>query len=179
MSAPVTQFVEKVPRCIAAFDVSPSKNSNSNRGGHGEPLNSAFVLACPKCGGQEHAVNGYRATSEWDSSEVFISPLTLVCSACGFAAAFFDTATDGYDPEACNVSTLMRAEGVEGPATCACGGTRFAAVTCRFSYPDDLGELQEVQEGELAAENLFTWFSVEGRCLSCNKPMTIADFECA
>jgi len=175
------QAPESVPRCIAALRSRRLQEASLGAGGHGEPLNTYFVLACAICGCEENSVRGFKTATDWGGKqiEILVSPLTLVCGACGHAALFFDSETDGYDPEACGTNMNIRGEGEEGLAACGCGHTRFADVTCHFAYPDDLPEMEEVQSGELKAENLFTWFKVHGRCVSCSEANTIADFECA
>jgi hypothetical protein len=179
MSAAASDFTANVPRCIGAFRA--RRLNDIVGGGHGESLNSSFLLACPGCGGEQHTVRGYITEVERGGrmTRIFVNALRLACDGCTFTAKFFDSDTDGYDPEACSTSSSIREEGEEGLAVCSCGHTHFAAVTCHFAFPDDLTDMEEVQHGTLKAENLFTWFKVGGRCAACGETAMIADFECA
>ena len=51
-------------------------------------------------------------------------------------------------------------------------------VFARFEYPDDLfdGDFTEFAGRE---QDLFTWFSLLGKCCRCSQLLPVTDFECA
>ena len=166
------------PDCLAGFDASLTKELDEHRfDGHGEPLNKVYALRC-KCGGAHLAVIGWHATNpDFGNREVFVSPISLRCSACGRKAELFDMLLHGYDAEIESHPTHIRAQGTRGPFACACGGSAFKPYA-RFEFSS---ETLEDSTGEWTGNehNLFTWFSLVGDCANCGKRVDIAEFETA
>jgi hypothetical protein len=105
--------------------------------------------------------------------------MSLRCVSCGFVSRIFDTDTDGYDAELTGKGTHHRAVGPEVTFKCACEkGETFVELTARFEYAGDVIEAPEDYQGK-SIENLFTWFTLTGKCLHCSAVNQIADFECA
>jgi hypothetical protein len=165
------------PNCLDAFIATPTDLLNAHPfDGHGEPLNKILSIAC-KCGGERFAVIGYHTTNpDFDNLKIFVSPLSLRCSSCGFQNKLFDSARDGFDAFI-GSPTNIREQGEQGPAACACGGSEFQVYT-RFEYS---GETLEDSTGEWTGNehNLYSWFSVVGDCARCGKRVDIAEFETA
>jgi hypothetical protein len=69
---------------------------------------------------------------------------------------------------------------LRGQATYYCShcGPRGMNVIVRFEYPDD--HFDGDSEGFRGREqDLFTWFSLDGKCLGCNRLLDVTEFECA
>jgi hypothetical protein len=143
-----------------------------------EHVNPVFALACT-CGGRRHYVHGYRwINADFHNAVVFLSPLVLECAACGKMTDLLDSDAHGYDAELGHGSASARAEGDRVVFECPkCGRQPFEAFA-RFEYPDDLfdGDFPEFAGRE---QDLFTWFSLVGRCAQCSELLPVADFECA
>jgi hypothetical protein len=163
------------PRCIAGFTATLVELPEVEFDGHGEPHNPVFALAC-RCGSRQLKVHGYRWVH--DSGRVFLlSPLAAECAACGQRTELFDAGTHGYDGELSH-SGARRAEGEPVVDDCGACGEQVVEVFARFEYPTDLfgGGYPEFAGRE---QDLFTWFSLVGRCCACGQMLGFADAECA
>jgi hypothetical protein len=191
-----SHFQSHPPRCIAGFGARPAELSGVVFDGHVsmsqldfEPspgvtiqapgyVNAVFALSC-RCGGDRHHVRCYRWTHpDFNDELVTLSPLDLECAACGAVASLLDTDIHGYDAEVGNGSSTVRGEGEPVVFECPTCGRQPLEAFVRFEYPDDLfdGDYPEFARRE---QDLFTWFSLVGRCPQCARVLAVADFECA
>ena len=189
-------FRNHPPRCVAGFTAQPTDLPEVQFDGHvsmsqvqfdeapgvtidaPEHVNPVFALACP-CGGSRHYVHGYRwINPEYHNAIVFLSPLVLECAACGRTTDLLDTDLHGYDAELGGIVATVRGEGERAVYECPKCGRQPLDVYARFEYPDDLfdGDFPEFAGRE---QDLFTWFSLVGKCPQCSQVLAVADFECA
>lgn len=174
------------PRCIASFAAAPVTLPDFAFEGHSpasgpiegpQVINTAFSIAC-KCGCSSHYVHGYRwANPERDNAVLFLSPLVLECSACGKTSSLLDTDVHGYDGEQ-GCSATARGLGEPKVFECShCGSEPFG--TCvRFEYDGELFA-QKVTGYRGREQDLFSWFTLLGRCVRCSTYFKLVDFECA
>jgi hypothetical protein len=189
-------FRSHPPRCIAGFTARPSELPGVEFDGHvsmsqlnfevppgvtidaPEHINPAFALSC-QCGGDRHYVHCYRwVNAAFNNAVVTLSPLVLECAACGKMTELLDTDVHGYDSELGHGSATVRAQGERVLFECPACGRQPLEAFVRFEYPDDLfdGDWPEFAGRE---QELFTWFSLVGRCAQCSQRLPVADFECA
>jgi hypothetical protein len=189
-------FRSHPPHCIAGFVARPTELPGFEFDGHvsmsqldldvppgvrieaPEHINPVFALSC-RCGGTRHYVHSYRwVNPDFNNAVVYLSPLKLECPSCRNITDLLDTDVHGYDGELGHGSTTVRAEGEQIVFECPqCGRQPFECIV-RFEYPDDLfdGDFPEFKGRE---HNLFTWFSLIGKCGQCSQLSPIAEFECA
>lgn len=121
--------------------------------------NCFFALEC-SCGGRSFTVRSF-------IEERAYGPIHLQCAACNRETTCFDPALHGYDVE---IDHFPQPAPYRGPfrafACPECESERFA-LTARFQYPDNV------------REDLFSYFTLIGRCNGCNALATIASIECA
>ncbi|HZD59244.1 MAG TPA: hypothetical protein VE439_02165 [Anaerolineae bacterium] len=189
-------FRNNPPRCIAGFIVRPTELPLAEFDGHvsisqiktdvpagvtihaPEHFNPIFALFC-ECGGSRHYVHGYRWTNpDFHNAVVFLSPLVLECAVCGKETDLLDTDVHGYDAELGNGAATVRAKGDRVAYECANCGRQPFDIFVRFEYPDDLFD-SDSPEFAGREQDLFTWFSLVGKCPQCSQMLDVADFECA
>jgi hypothetical protein len=184
------------PRCVAGFSARPTGLPGVEFDGHvsmsqldfGAPpgvtidapehINPVFALSC-RCGSDRHYVHCYRwVNAAFNNAVVILSPLVLECAACRTMTELLDTGVHGYDSELGHGSATVRAQGDRVVFECPSCGRQPLEAFARFEYPDDLfdGDFPEFDGRE---QDLFTWFSLVGRCPQCSQMLPIADFECA
>ena len=164
------------PRCIAGFTATPTELPDVQFDGHGEPHNPVFSLAC-SCGSRHLKVHGHRWSDPDSGRVLLVSPLSAECAACGRHTDLFDAGIHGWDGELGN-SLERRAEGEPVVDDCGRCGQQVAELFTRFEYPADLfgGNSPEFAGRE---QDLFTWFSLVGRCCACGQMLGFANVECA
>lgn len=102
------------------------------------------------------------------------------------AALVFDPRLHGYDVELDHFSPEFEATATPRDFQCpTCTASRFTLIA-RFEYPADLLAALESgtdtgYEGRFRGkeQDLFTFFTLIGRCTGCNTLVTIATCECA
>jgi hypothetical protein len=174
-------FNAHAPRCISELHSKATHRPPAPFDGHGEPLNSYFDLACPKCAAAGFIASGRYCFIDTGQGvrEFFCEPITLTCAGCGRSSPIFDPKTDGYDAEACDFGGVPT-EGRSSDFVCSCGSKGgMSQVVARFEYPGDLFEMDIVEDGSRRAENLFSWFSLVGVCKQCEHWVEIFEHECA
>jgi hypothetical protein len=89
-----------------------------------------------------------------------------------------DTDVHGYDSEQGHGSATVRGEGERVVFECPSCGHQPLEAFVRFEYTDDLfdGDFADFADRE---QDLFTWFSLVGRCLRCSELLPVVDFECS
>jgi hypothetical protein len=88
-----------------------------------------------------------------------------------------DTDAHGYDAELGNGTATVRGQGARVVFECPRCGRKPLQAFVRFEYPDDLfeGDYPGFAGRE---QELFTWFSLVGRCSQYSQVVPVADFEC-
>ena len=175
----VKYFQSHPPRCIAGFNATPFALPGVKFDGHGMQINAVFALAC-SCGSKQHFVHGFSWINpdNFDNVPVFLSPLSLECIACATQTDLIDTDAHGYDAELKSILATARGRGNPAVYECPKCGRQPLEVFARFEYPDELfdGDFPEFAGRE---QDLFSWFSLLGKCRRCSRLLAVADFECA
>jgi len=165
-------FRTHLPRCIDGFAARPAEFPDAKSD---SPI---FALSC-RCGGNRHYVHCYRwVNTDYKNAVVNLSPIILECSTCQKRTELLDTDIHGYDPEVGNPSSTARAKGDPIVFECPTCGRQPVEAFVQFEYPDDLFD-EEFADFRGREQDLFTWFSLIGKCPQCSKVLQIADFECA
>ena len=183
------------PRCIAGFKAQPVELPGVEFDGHpsmsdfaGSPyadrisapenLDIIFLLYCT-CGSDRHYILGhYWRNPDYNNVLVFLSPLALRCAACGKVTELIDTDIHGYDGECGHGVATKRGEGRREEYLCDECGPQPLEGFVRFEYPDDLFT-EDFAEFRGREQDLFTWFSVAGKCVGCSRLLHVTEFECA
>ena len=165
------------PRCIAGFKAQPVELPGVAFDGHGEEFNPVFTLLCT-CGHGKHFVLGhYWRNPDWHNALLFVGPFAIRCGACGKVTELFDSAIHGWDGELGH-SASYRGEGERAEFSCDRCGLQQVQVFARFEYPGDLlGPGNEEFRGR--EQDLFSWFSLLGKCAGCGRLLEVSDCECA
>lgn len=107
-----------------------------------------------------------------------MGPLALRCESCGAITELIDTDIHGYDAELGHGPCTMRGQGQRSEFACDLCGPAPMDVVVRFEYSEDLFD-DEFKDFRGREQDLFSWFTVLGRCSGCPRLITVADFECA
>jgi hypothetical protein len=188
-------FADHPPRCVVGFKTRRVELPGVVFDGHAsapppradvtgvqiegrQHFNLVIQLLCT-CGcGAHHALGHYWRNPDHDNVSVFVSPLALRCAECGKITELFDSDIHGYDAEIGAPPTNHRGEGERSEFACAkCGPTGLQAIA-RFEYSDDLFE-SGFEQFRGREQDVFSWFSLVGKCSGCGRLLDIADFECA
>ena len=163
------------PRCLAGFQPQPAELPGVRFDGHNQPLNKVFHLRCA-CGSDHSVALGYPVVNRGVS--VFVGPLALRCATCGETTELIDTEIHGYDAELGHGSATVRGKGERQPYACPTCGVEPMVPYVRFEHSD---EVLSDSTGEFTGreQDLFSWFSLVGRCDKCQQVITVTDFECA
>jgi hypothetical protein len=191
----VSYFADHPPRCVAGFETRRVELPGVVFDGHAsallpigkvtgvqiegpQHLNLVIQLLC-MCGCDvHHALGHFWRNPDYGNMLVFVSPLALRCGKCGKITELFDSDIHGYDAEIGAPPTSHRGEGERSEFPCSkCGPTGLQAIA-RFEYPDDLFE-SGFEEFRGREQDLFSWFSLVGKCSGCGRLLDVADFECA
>ena len=171
-------FESKPPRCINAYSAEQIALDAVSFDGHGgDCVNAGYSLTC-KCGSKQHLLSGYIWENQDYGDVVTVSPITTECCMCSEKNTLFDSEIHGYDAELGHGASTARAEGTPGTLECAHHPERRMEVLVRFEFPTDLldGDFEDWKGRE---QELFTWFTVYGRCSKCSEIWTLAELECA
>lgn len=145
-----------------------------------ERPNDFFALSCP-CGGERFTVASWWTEHFWLKNLVAGGPVTVRCERCGRASMIFDLAVHGHDAELGHFPPPAQTPRTDAFACPACQATSFDLVA-RFEHSPNngAGEVIASPHGEpIAATDLFTWFSLLGRCGACGAWVTMASVCCA
>ena len=147
--------------------------------GHGEALNPVFQVRC-KCGHDKGIIKGYFWVNpdNADNRVLFMSTISVTCAECGTTRELIDTDKHGHDVEIGGFSCTGRSQGTEGSYQCAKCGSENMEVFMRFEYSEELFD-DDFVEARGREQDLFSWFSLHGRCGECGTTADITDFECA
>jgi hypothetical protein len=172
-------FATHPPRCLHEFDVAPVELVGAVFDGHGEALNPVFQVRC-KCGCDKGIIKGYFWVNPDNANEqvLLISPISVTCGKCGTTQELIDTGKHGYDVELGSFSCTVRGEGTHGSYQCVKCSAENMETFVRFEYSEDLFD-DDFAEARGREQDLFSWFSLHGRCAQCGTTADITDFECA
>jgi len=175
----VSYFRSHPPRCIAGFTSTPVTLPGIKFDGHGSLINSVFALAC-SCGSGQHFIHGFSWINpdNFDNTPVFLSPMSLECTACGKRTELIDTDAHGYDAELGHILATARGRGDPSVYECLECGRQPLDAFARFEYPYELFD-EDFAEFAGREQDLFSWFSLLGKCRQCSQLLAVADFECA
>jgi hypothetical protein len=172
-------FASHPPRCLHGFDVVPVELVGAVFDGHGQALNPVFQVRC-RCGYDKGIIKGYFWVNPDNADErlLFISPISVTCGRCGTTEELIDTDKHGYDVELGHGSYTVGGEGRHGSYQCAECRAENMEIFVRFEYSEDLFgvDFEDIRGRE---QDLFSWFSLHGRCAQCGATTDITDFECA
>lgn len=183
MTADLTEL--PVPRCLRSFDARPAIDPGVELDAVIDAWENRFLALACRCGGEALTVLAIVQPHWYLKAPVARGPLSIGCSKCRRDKAAFDPAAHGFDAELGHFPD--RRKYVEAPVRYACPGcgkTEFALVA-RFQYPDSV--LAPPRDGapvpgtgrRARAEDLFSYFTLLGRCRGCGAWATIASVECS
>ena len=174
----VRQVQNNPPTCLSGFRATSS---------HAEPWNdwAGWSLAC-SCGATKGKLLGHSLTDcdpEYAGPPLFVSPLAFLCSSCGKTTEIIDTKQHGYNSEIGkaegeSLDSNYRGTGQRQSVPCPeCAGTEFS-ITVLCAHPHfDL--IEDEPELEPRAQEYFDAFDCRGKCASCGKESSLANFELA
>ncbi|MEO7794553.1 MAG: hypothetical protein ABIV06_07240 [Thermoanaerobaculia bacterium] len=168
------------PRCLVDFVVRSTEDPGVELDKLVEVWPERFFrLACP-CGGEAFRVRGRVQREKYLQIDRLAGTGTTICRVCGRAAVAFDPALHGYDVEIDHFPGAGPCPGVLQDFSCpACARQAFALVV-RFQYPDNvLAHRWPPERRQPLPQDLFTYFSLLGRCVACGEWTTVQSTECA
>lgn len=176
----IPYFEQRPPRCLTGFRVSPTKIPGYPWwGGHGALMNTVFALNCTCGHGHFHVLGHYmKSPSPRRVRTVFVGPIALKCDSCDKITELIDTNSHGYDAELGHGSVTLTGQGERVPFSCAKCGVKAMEIIVRFDYTPDVLE-EDFSDFRGREQDLFTWFTLLGRCEGCDKLLIVTEFECA
>ena len=93
------------------------------------------------------------------------------------SCTLIDTDLHGYNGELTGGSSTKRGGGERVEFECGECGPQSFRVWVRSEYPSDLFDA-DFEDCRGREQDLFSWFSVVGRCPVCTHLLSITDFEC-
>jgi hypothetical protein len=141
--------------------------------------NEFFALGCP-CGSDAFKVESFFSRSSFLPEDRAYGPIHTTCETCRREATIFDPELHGYDVEIDHFPPHPPYLGTWQVYSCPSCGAHAFALTARFQYPTRAGEPHRRADGSFASrEDLFSYFTLVGRCSSCEAIGTISSVECA
>jgi len=140
-----------------------------------------FALAC-SCGNRKGEVRGYPLATvkrgrkaAADEPALFVGPLSFHCGQCEKATEIIDTDDDGYHGRL-GASAVVRGKGKADVFACPSCSSHLWQVEATVQMNEGAFDLW-YDDQEIAIENYFDGFELEGTCSKCRKVTTIAHFE--
>ncbi len=168
------QFIQAhPPRCIAFFSaevVSPELDDSVE-------TSVTCRLTC-QCGNALGEVMGHTWRNPDTGIVLFACPLSIRCPSCASVTEIFDIAQHGYDAELGHGAFGARGEGEPESFICERCQCRDMELSVHLEYSDDLFD-EEFVEARGKEQDLFTGFSIAGKCRNCRQQINISDYECA
>lgn len=165
---PPTRTPPHPPRCLELVVASPAPEPDILLDTLSDWPNRFFGIRCP-CVGDQFSVSGEILRHMLIEQDVVVGPVGARCSSCGQAALVFDPRLHGYDVELDHFPPEFESTATPRNFQCpACTASRFTLVARWY-------------EGRFRGkeQDLFTFFTLIGRCTGCNTLATIATCECA
>jgi len=146
---------------------------------HGpENFNTIFQISCT-CGSDRYYIIGFEwLNPDFNNTKLLLSPLSLRCVACDKVTDLFDSQIHGYDAELGNGSSTERGKGIKTEYGCPQCDRQALQIYVRYEHSDELLKYNDPKSGE-QPQNLYSWFSLVGKCNSCSQYYPVTDFECA
>lgn len=168
------------PRCLAELRVLPVEDPGVELDTLVEAWPERFLAVACRCGDTRFTVNAHVDREEFLGIDRISGAATLICGSCGRGAIAFDPALHGYDVEIDYFPTPGPTAGVRKRFGCpACARTSFTLVV-RFQYPARVLEERWPAGGpQPKPEDLFSYFSLLGRCAGCREWTTLQSTECS
>ena len=171
------------PRCLEGFKVLPAEDPGVELDTLVEEWPERFFAVACRCGGDTFTVLGHVYREKLLGIARLTDAATLICGGCGRRAVAFDPALHGFDVELDHFPAPGPTVGDLQDCACpACARTSFTLVA-RFQYPAEVAEhrLPPGAPGgsQPRAEDLFSYFSLLGRCAGCEEWTTLQSVECA
>ncbi|MDH5766969.1 MAG: hypothetical protein OEZ38_13235 [Gammaproteobacteria bacterium] len=171
-------FKSNPPGCLDEFDKVYVDDLDVEFDGHGEDTNPIFKLVC-KCGNETFNAYGYDWVNPDTNETFYVSPLSAKCTKCSCRNQIFDIKINGYDAVLGHGYFSARGEGDSRGFECpSCNDATKFELFVRFEYTDDIFD-EDFTEFTGREKELFTWFSLHGRCASCKTIVDISEDECA
>ena len=173
----IAQVQSKPPRCLEGFRATTAPQEEW-------PEHVDWALGC-QCGAERGSILGYSLRDvmpDYHGTEVFVSPMAFLCSACGATTELIDTAKHGYNSE---ISTMeessdatVRRTGERKKFACpGCQGETFSVKTTFGHSHFDL--IEDEPDLEPRAQDFFDSFNCRGQCEKCGQWADFASFELA
>jgi hypothetical protein len=172
------------PRCLQDIVATQTAAPDILLDTYTDSPNRFFGLTC-RCGQKRFSILGEIVYEPLIGQDLLAGPVTAECEACRRHALLFDPSLHGFDVELDHLPPQRKEPLQAGAFECpSCKATSFT-LTARFEYParmlDALGAGQDAgyksQRGR--EEDLFTFFTLIGRCSGCEALVTIASQACA
>lgn len=168
------------PKCLARFTVAPAADPGVELDTLVEEWpERSFAVAC-RCGGDQFTVRGHVYGEELLGIARISGAATLICGGCAGKAVAFDPALHGFDVEIDHFPAPGPTVGGFWDFACpACARSSFVLVA-RFQYPAEVSKLRwPAGACRPNREDLFSYFSLLGRCAGCEEWTTLQSTECA
>mgnify|MGYP001258218479 CR=1 FL=1 len=172
------------PRCLREVIAHPSDAPDLLLDTLTDWPNRFYSLSC-HCRSDLFTVAGELAQNELIHQKIITGPVMSRCNHCKRAVLLFDASQHGYDVELDHFSCQRKAIFSKQSFLCpTCDNSVFALIA-RFEYPAGLIAALETGQStgyssHLGREHdLFTWFTLIGRCNHCGVITTISSECCS
>ena len=173
------------PRCLRSFDTRPTTDPGVDLDAVVDEWENRFLAVSCRCGGEAMTVLGVLRPHWYLKAPIARGPLSFGCIACRRDREAFDPGVHGYDSEMDHFPDRWKSAEPPRRYPCpGCASTEFALVA-RFQYPDSVlaspaaGETVPGTGRRVRPEDLFSYFTLLGRCRACGAWTTITSIECS
>lgn len=184
MTGNLADPITTAPRCLREFRTQSVSGPDILLDTLTEWPNCFYALGCRHCRSGVYNVIGTLTANELIHQHVLGGPLRCRCVHCRKTVPLFDPSHHGYDVELDPFTPREVKAGRQGFSCSTCGQLEFL-LTARFEYPARLiaALAAGVPTGYVThpgrEQDLFTWFTLIGRCAGCDALTTIASECCA
>lgn len=168
-----TYYEKHLPRLLSGFSTELVRHAPLQGGGHGEPIQIDYSIACV-CGG---GISQISVTADGSDSENRTFLVSAKCRKCDSEQVIFDLQRHGYDAENGAPYAVTHVEAYE------IGLSNDDLLVVSLYYTDDgfSDEREAFARGELAdgprPEDCFTW--IRFTRMNTSGTESLLDFECA
>ena len=176
--------ITTAPRCLREFRTQSVSGPDILLDTLTEWPNRFYALGCRHCRSGVYNVIGTLTSNVLIHQHVLGGALRCRCVHCRKTVPLFDPSRHGYDVELDHFPPRTATAGQQRFRCPGCDGEEFS-LTARFEYPARLIAALEAGESTGYAkhhgreQDLFTWFTLIGRCAGCAALTTIASECCA
>ncbi len=119
---------------------------------------------------------------KFEEEDIWLDPVSYICSYCNQKNKIFDSQTDGYDGLLCGGSASMQNNDQEIIKCPKCQEEKFKlkadiAYNINFDEPEEFEELDDEFKSRLS--DLYDALSLSATCVACDNIFTIGDWELA